>query len=91
LPPRHEVLLKLFFGRHARPGDLPRLIAAYQASAEAALARLEAVKAEVSGLPADDPDLVYWLLSMDFGMGTLAAIRTWCTTALATLTRMEKR
>jgi DNA-binding PadR family transcriptional regulator len=88
LPPRHEVLLKLFFGRHARRGDLLKVLAAYRALARETLVRLELLRAELE-CRRDEPDAPYWLLSIEFGLGTLRAIVAWCDTAIATLEKME--
>jgi DNA-binding PadR family transcriptional regulator len=85
LPPRHELLLKLFFGRHARPGDLPNVLAAYRAQAIEAAAKLDGLASMLSDEHGDDPDVRFWLLSIDFGRSNLRATIAWCDRALDTL------
>jgi PadR family transcriptional regulator, regulatory protein AphA len=89
LPPRHELLLKLFFGRHARPGDLSSVLAAYRARAVEAAARLEGLSAAIIAEHRDDPDADYWLLSVAFGRDNLRATIAWCAGAIETINRLE--
>jgi DNA-binding PadR family transcriptional regulator len=88
-PPRQEVLLKLFFGRHARPGDLKRILSAYSENAKRVLAHLELQNALVRSEHASDPDAIYWQLSIDFGRASLRAITEWSQAAISTLEALE--
>jgi len=90
-PPRHELLLKLFFGRHARRGDLPRVLADYRKSAQEAHDRLKQVAASVKAQSPDDPDLDWWLLTIDFGLRSLRAVLEWCDEAIPKVQAMEGR
>jgi PadR family transcriptional regulator, regulatory protein AphA len=91
LPPRHEVLLKLFFGRHARPGDLRAMLTGYRTRTQEALAHLESLKAALTAQRDNEPDAAYWLLSVEFGVATLRAISGWCDSSLGTLDSLENR
>jgi PadR family transcriptional regulator, regulatory protein AphA len=89
VPPRLEILLKLFFGRHARPGDLRRVLAAYRERAAAAAAQLAAVEQTVAGDDQAGPDLAYWKLTVAFGLTTLRAVLAWCDEAESALAAVE--
>jgi DNA-binding PadR family transcriptional regulator len=90
-PPRHELLLKLFFARFARPGDVGRVVAGYRAEAERAAARLGGVARVLADTHADDPSFPHWSLTLRFGLGALEAILAWCAEAERTLAREAPR
>jgi PadR family transcriptional regulator, regulatory protein AphA len=85
LPPRHEILLKLFFGRHARAGDLAMVLGSYRSKATEAAARLDGLAAMLTAEHGDDPDVEFWVLSVAFGLANLRATINWCDSALETI------
>jgi PadR family transcriptional regulator, regulatory protein AphA len=89
LPPRHELLLKLFFGRHARHGELAAVIRAYRERAIHAARRLSSLASAVQSEHGEESDLAFWLLSIDFGRASLESTIRWCDRALDTINGME--
>jgi DNA-binding PadR family transcriptional regulator len=80
-PPRNELLLKLFFGRHVpREHSLARL-QRYEQQLRAALATYQAIEKELSASESEDESQPFWLVTLKSGLlGTEAAIR-WCSEA----------
>lgn len=80
-PPRNELLLKLFFGRHVpRTHSLARLDR-YSRQLRGTLAAYEAIDQELSGPEAADESQPFWLATLRNGQfGVKAALR-WCAEA----------
>ncbi len=75
-PGRSELLLKLFFGRHATAGTNLEHLRRYQELLGAQIAQYEAIEVEVEGQ--DDPDQPYWLITLRHGLHVARASRAWC-------------
>ena len=75
--PRNELLLRVFFGRHAPPGALVRDLAAYHAGAAATLAHLRAVRRAVAADHSTTPDFTYLDTVLDAGERIFEALSTW--------------
>ena len=84
-PPRNELLLKLFFGRHAEPGALKGVVEAYRSAAVEIQERLEQARTQVERSAPDNADAVYWLMTVRLGLATLPTIIAWCDDVLDTL------
>jgi DNA-binding PadR family transcriptional regulator len=84
-PPRLEVLLKLFFGRHVPTAVSRAHLEATRAEHAATLTRYEAQAADLRARKAGHPDLPYWLLTLDYGLRNCRAMLEWCDAALAAL------
>ncbi len=78
--PRSELLLKVFFGAHVLPGVSREHVSAVLERHEAALKMNEA----------SDPQLPYWLMTLNFGRHRSAAIVKWCRETLTELERLER-
>ena len=83
--PRNELLLKLFFG-----GTVPvsESIAHLEAFREMQLKGLDVLTATEQRLLTElsaDPQLPYWLVTLDFGKRLNRAMLEWCDASLATL------
>ena len=84
-PPRNELLLKLFFGRHNDPAVNARHVARHR---EQALARLEsyaAIERDLRRRHDGHPDLPYWLMTVSYGRRVERALIGWCDDTLAEL------
>lgn len=81
-PVRDELLLKLFFSRHAPSAAARALIARAKDSAEARGVEFEAAEAQVLSEP-EDPDLLGSLLTLERGRIMARAQQEWCARAAA--------
>jgi DNA-binding PadR family transcriptional regulator len=86
---RDETLLKMFFSRHASPGQARSLIASRRERAVARLAALEEAEKLVLGEP-EDPDLLSSFLVLDRGLGVAKGVLDWCERAEALCDAWEK-
>ena len=89
VPPRNELLLKLFFAPLAPPADLRAQIEAHRDRQRDHLARLDALAEEVAREEAHNPSLPYWLLTVDYGRAALRALVAWSDDALARLDALD--
>jgi PadR family transcriptional regulator AphA len=83
--PRSELLLKLFFSRHAPPALAREHLLRYRELQQLALARLAALEVELRSGQQPDPDRVYWLITLRHGVHAGQALIAWCDEALAML------
>ena len=84
---RNQLLLKLFFARNAPPEASLRHLEQYRAVQEAELLRFRAMEHDLTREHADHPDLLYWLISLRFGMRHCEASVRWSEEALTGLRR----
>jgi PadR family transcriptional regulator AphA len=84
-PPRNELLLKLFFGRYAKPAELRRHLEKFRAERVAEAARHRGTRKMLESIPDPPPHLPYWLLTLSYGESEVAAQLRWVDAALATL------
>ena len=84
-PPRNELLLKIFFGRHAPPGACAahlRRLRVQQQQLSATLTRItRQLRAERQG----DPNLRYWSVVINAGLSRADALMQWSDQALSAL------
>ena len=85
VPPRNELLLKLFFGPLAPREDLAAQIEEHGVRQREALGRLDALVARVSEEERHNPGLPYWLLTMGYGRAVVSALAAWSDDALERL------
>ncbi len=83
-PPRNGLLLRLFFGRHLGADEVRRILQESLEDAVAALSRLQAVSAEVSGEP-ESSDTPFWRMTISAGEHHARAQIAWLEESLATL------
>ncbi len=84
-PARLEILLKLFFGRHAGPAVNRRHLEQFRARNLAGMAQMDGIQAELQREYPRHLDLPYWLLTIDYGRRLDRAAVEWCDAALASL------
>jgi DNA-binding PadR family transcriptional regulator len=77
VPPRNELLLKLFFGPLAAPGVLRAQIEEHRARQQTHLEQLDALAEQAAREEAHNPNLPYWLLTVDYGRAALRALIAW--------------
>ena len=84
-PPRHGLLLRLFFGRILGPDQCRELLLTARATAERRIAEYEAIERKVREEDAGSPDLPYVLITLSSGIHGSRAQIEWATEALALL------
>jgi PadR family transcriptional regulator, regulatory protein AphA len=89
--PRNEMLLKLFFGGHASPGVSREHVEAYLESHQKELQLYASMAKTLRKEAAHDPQLPFWLMTLNFGRHENAAIVKWCKETLVELDKMERR
>ncbi len=86
--PRNELLLRVFFGRHAPPGVLARDLEAYGKSSLAIVEQLAAVRRALDEEEPDSPDREYLEAVLDAGERIFETLGRW---SRDTLSRFEAR
>ncbi|GHG48268.1 hypothetical protein GCM10011331_09890 [Flavimobilis marinus] len=81
---RSELLLKVFFGRHAEPGTVERHLEMHRGALTESRAYLADLEAQVADDPA--PDQAYWLATVRHGIHLTDASLAWTSETLASLT-----
>jgi PadR family transcriptional regulator AphA len=89
--PRNEMLLKLFFGVNASPSVSREHVAAYLESHQKELELYASMAKTLRKEAADDPQLPFWLMTLNFGRHENAAMVKWCKETLIELDEMERR
>ena len=90
-PPRHPLLLQVFFGRQLGAERVAELVRAERARAEQSLATLTAIEAEVRIERGYEHDRPYWLLTIDHGRRSAEAVMAWADAALVALAAEQHR
>jgi PadR family transcriptional regulator AphA len=87
--PRQELMLKIFFGAHAAKGVNREHVAAFLAEHEQALRVYAATEKRLKQEEAADPQLPYWLMTLNFGRHRSRAFVNWARETLEELERLE--
>nr|MBX2803379.1 PadR family transcriptional regulator [Myxococcales bacterium] len=82
---RNELLLKVFFGRMTSPDVIRGHLQASLQQARQAVGHTDATVAMLQAEGADDPQLPYWLLTLDLGRRVAGARAEWAQHALEVL------
>lgn len=85
---RNELLLKIFFGRHAAPGVLQGHLHRHRVRLEEARGSYRDLEDLVAA--EDSPDRAYWLITLRHGRALVEAGLTWNAEATAALDRQEQ-
>lgn len=88
-PPRNEFLIKLFFGLEAAPGVSLRHLAELQRRNESALETLQQMRSLAPKGNAGNPNMPYWMLTLDLGLALTQAALDWGKTAAETLASLD--
>jgi PadR family transcriptional regulator, regulatory protein AphA len=89
--PRNELLLKLFFGAHVSPVVSREHVKAHLETHEKALKAYGTLAKTLRKDEANDPQLPYWLMTLNMGRHRTAAIVKWCKETLKELEEIERR
>lgn len=81
---RNDLLLKLYFARHASKEVTLQKIQEHARLLEERLETYQAIDAMIRSYP-DSNDAVYWLLTLDYGIRKTRALLDWCDASLETL------
>ena len=84
-PARNEVLLKLFFGRHAAVHANLDHVRRYREVQAALLVHFEAIEAALTAETPAAPELPYWLITLRHGQHLCRATLAWCDETTAAL------
>ena len=87
-PGRDELLLKLFFGRHAPTSTNLDLLRRHRELLHNLIGRYEAIEVELHG--EDSPDQPYWLITLRHGLHVARASLTWCDETVNRLSELEE-
>lgn len=84
-PQRNELLLKLFFGDHAKPEVLRAQVLAWQQSYVEDVKRYEEKLAHLEATCADVPALPFWRMTLSYGIQEAIMVINWCAQTLEEL------
>jgi PadR family transcriptional regulator, regulatory protein AphA len=88
---RNELLLKLFFGSRVSPDVNRTHVLASMEFHQRALKIYAATVKQLQRDEADDPQLPYWLMTLNYGRFYSGAVLRWCKETLAELDKIESR
>jgi len=88
-PQRNELLLKLFFARQVGGKAAKSHLETFKGRMIELSKRYEVTSEQLSRERADDPDLEYWRLTLEYGRLEAGAYLAWCAESLATLERLD--
>jgi DNA-binding PadR family transcriptional regulator len=86
---RNELLLKLFFARHASPGVSIEHVRHFRTRQVQLLKRYEEIEASTRQTYPEHPDLPYWLITLNYGKHVAQAFLAWSDETLATLEQLD--
>lgn len=86
-PERNELLLQIFFGRHAAPGVLQAHLGRHRARLEEARGSYRDLERMITSQ--DSPDRPYWLITVRYGLALVHAGLSWNADAQALLAEEE--
>lgn len=88
---RNELLLKLFFGAHVAASVNREHVMANMEFHQRALKVYAAMAKQLRLDEANDPQLPYWLMTLNYGRHYSGAVLKWCKETLAELDKVESR
>jgi PadR family transcriptional regulator AphA len=87
--PRNELLLKLFFGAHISPSVSHAHVETYLDLHQKKLQLYALTAKTLRKEHAHDPQLPFWLMTLNMGRHEAAALVKWCKETLVELSKME--
>ncbi len=91
VPPRNELLLRVFLGAMAPAGAVAEQVAAYRGRRLSELARLETIAADLEREARADPEFVWWRMTLNAGIHAAQSAVAWCDAVLPELTKLPAR
>jgi DNA-binding PadR family transcriptional regulator len=86
---RVEIVLKMFFGRLAQLADLLRHVEVLRQRHTQAVQKYAEVEKWLRREKAGDPNLPFWLISVDYGRRYSNFLLEWCDATVTSLARIE--
>ena len=87
-PPRHELLLKLFFGAEGELAVQQRQLEEVRDHRRQQMKLYESIVAELKRNHASVPALPYWLITLDLGISQARTVIEWCDRTMTELARL---
>ena len=84
-PDRIEILLKLVFGRHLTTREKIQHLETHRQRMRATNRFYQQLAADLRAKIPEDPDLPYYLITLDYGIHTTGAIVRWCEKTIESL------
>ncbi len=88
---RIEIALKLFFGRQVSVPDNIRQVEHFREIQHRELEELKALEERVKEEKAGNPNLPYWLMTVNYGQHVTSACIQWCDKTLSALNKMTMK
>lgn len=88
---KHEILLKMFFGRNVGVDDNMAHVKLHQERMRELLAIYKQVEAHLQKNRGQEPDTVYHLITVRSGILTTEAVLDWCTETIETLQDLKRK
>lgn len=86
---RHEVLLKLFFGRHQTRANSIFLLEDYEQKLKKQYETYQGIEQVISSHASKQSDAAYWLFTLDYGKRVTKAAIEWCEATMKELERLK--
>jgi PadR family transcriptional regulator, regulatory protein AphA len=90
IPPRNELLLKVFFGQLSGPATVRAVIEDYRTQQAVALVRLRQAVEQLDTEKGADPSYLYWRMTAELGLRAGAIVVDWCDEVASRLQEMEE-
>lgn len=87
---RHEILLKLFFGQKIALADNIRQVEHFRKLQSQELKEIKTTEEQLKAEHKDNPNLIYWLMTIRYGQYVNRAYLRWSDETLAVLRGMQK-
>jgi DNA-binding PadR family transcriptional regulator len=88
---RHEILLKLFFGRQISVAENIRQVEHFRNLSMTELADIEAIESSLETEKRDDPNRIFQLMTANYGKHINRANLGWCDDTLSQLRKMDEK
>ncbi|MCU1309155.1 MAG: PadR family transcriptional regulator [Candidatus Angelobacter sp.] len=88
-PVRNEFLLKLFFGAHLPSEEITERLQEFRTRHAQSVATYKATEAQLRREHANNPNLPYWMMTLNFGRHRSQAIVDWADETTRTLQKMK--
>lgn len=88
-PDRIEILLKLVFGRHLTPQENIQHLETHRQCMTANNHFYQRLAEDLRANIPEDPDLPYYLITLDYGIHTTGAIVRWCDKTIDSLEKLD--
>ena len=88
---RVEILLKLFFGRHAAVSTSIEHVQRFRTLQAQLLRKYAEIEKHINASCSDETERLYLLMTVSYGLHESRALVTWCDETLATLSRRAEK